>query len=190
MLLMWILQAPICCADLLYLIPSRVRGTTCFLHAVMGLILQSDGFCLMLGSVAPHCAWSPLGQRVICSWQSGWHLQDQELNVAQLTLLWGVKSRCKGPRFTWHTFPEGNFPVWHLLCTISSNSVPVSHFFMSLPVLLMKCFWATSARRGAEGDSATMFWDATEQELLLFALTEAAQKEACSQVWKGWGVDT
>lgn len=187
---MWILQALVCCVDLL--VPhllTCVRGTTCFLHPVMGLILQIDGFCLMLGSVALHCPWSPLGQRVICSWQSGWDLQDQELNAVQLTLLWGVNSRFTEPRLAWHTFPEGNFPVWRLLCAASSNSIPVSQSFISLPVLLMS-FWATSARREAEGDSAAMFWDTTEQEPLLFALTEAAQKGACYQVGKGWGVDT
>lgn len=53
----------------------------------------------------------------------------------------------------------------------------MSQSFISLPVLLMS-FWATSARREAEGDSAAMFWDKTEQEPLLFALTEAAQKGA------------
>lgn len=141
MLLMWIFQTPVCHADLLVPHPPTcVRGTTCFLPPGMALILQSDGFYLMLGSVALHCPWSPLGQRVTCSWQSGWDLQDQRLTVVLLTLLWGVKSRCTGPRLAWHPFPKGNFPVWHLLWATGGNSVSVSQFFISLPVLLMRLF--------------------------------------------------
>lgn len=127
-LLVW---APVCCTDLFVPHPlTHVRGKAGLLCHVMGLILQNDGFCLLLGSFAFHCfSWSPLGWKGLALGRV--RLRSASLRAERCpanATLEGEIQRYTTEACLTYLLREKNFLFWHLSDATSCISFSVMFF--------------------------------------------------------------